>query len=63
MADGSDGAMGTMALLTRKTPAAIAIERKSLQRTLENAVSKADAVEKRMAAYTHIFFPHLETHL
>src|SRR6202167_1222432 len=45
-------AMGILALLTRETTAAIAIERKSLQKILENALSKADEVEKRMAAYT-----------
>jgi hypothetical protein len=45
-------AMGILALLTRETPAAIAVERKSLQKILENALSKAGEVEKRMAAYT-----------
>ena len=45
-------AMGILALLTRETPAAIAAERKSLQKILENALSKADEIEKRMAAYT-----------
>ena len=45
-------AMGILALLTRETPAAIAAERKSLQKILENALSKADEVEKRTAAYT-----------
>jgi hypothetical protein len=45
-------AVGILALLTRETPAAIAVERTSLQRILENPVSKADEVEKRMAAYT-----------
>ena len=45
-------AMDILALLTRETPAAIALERKSLQKILENALSKADEVEKRMAAYT-----------
>ncbi len=45
-------AMGILALLTRETPAAIAAERKSLQKMLESALSKADEVEKRMAAYT-----------
>jgi len=45
-------AMGILALLTRETPAAIAVERKSLQKILENALSMADEVEKRMAAYT-----------
>ncbi|MGB8990144.1 MAG: hypothetical protein WCC37_26340, partial [Candidatus Sulfotelmatobacter sp.] len=45
-------AMGILALLTRETPAAIAAERKSLQKILESALSKADEVEKRMAAYT-----------
>ena len=44
-------AMGILALLTRETPAAIAVERKSLQKILENALSKADEVEKRLAAY------------
>ncbi len=44
-------AMGILALLTRETPAAIAAERKSLQKILENAHSKADEVEKRLAAY------------
>jgi hypothetical protein len=34
-------AMGMLALLTRETPAAIAVERKSLQKILENALSKA----------------------
>ena len=33
-------AMGILALLTRETPAAIAAERKSLQKILENALSK-----------------------
>jgi hypothetical protein len=41
-----------LALLTRETPAAIAVERKSLQKLLENAASKAGEVEKRMAAYS-----------
>jgi hypothetical protein len=45
-------AMGILALLTRETPAAIAAERKSLQKILESTLSKADEVEKRMAAYT-----------
>ena len=45
-------AMGMLALLTRETPAAIAVERKSLQKILENALSKAGEVEKRMAAYS-----------
>jgi hypothetical protein len=45
-------AMGLLALLTRETPAAIAVERKSLQKILENALSKAGDVEKRMAAYS-----------
>jgi hypothetical protein len=45
-------AMGILALLTRETPAAIAAERKSLQKILENALSKAGEVEKRMAAYS-----------
>jgi hypothetical protein len=45
-------AMGILALLTRETPAAVAAGRKSLQKILENALSKADEVEKRMAAYT-----------
>jgi len=44
-------AMGILALLTRETPAAIAVERTSLQKILENALSNADEVEKRMAAY------------
>jgi hypothetical protein len=44
-------AMGILAL-TRETPAAIAVERKSLQKILENVLSKADEVEKRRAAYT-----------
>jgi hypothetical protein len=45
-------AMGILALLTRETPTAIAVERKHLQKILENALSKADEVEKRLAAYT-----------
>ena len=45
-------AMGILALLTRETPVAIAVERKSLQKILENALSKAGEVERRMAAYT-----------
>jgi hypothetical protein len=45
-------AMGILALLTREMLAAIAVERTSLQRILENAVSKADEVEQRKAAYT-----------
>jgi hypothetical protein len=45
-------AMGILALITRETPAAIAVERKSLRKILENAPSKADEVEKRMAAHT-----------
>jgi hypothetical protein len=45
-------AMRILALLTRETSAAIAVERKSLRKILENALSKADEVEKRMAAYT-----------
>ena len=43
-------AMGILALLTRETPAAIAAERKSLQKILENAHSNADEVEKRFTA-------------
>ncbi|MGC2729996.1 MAG: hypothetical protein WA254_12420, partial [Candidatus Sulfotelmatobacter sp.] len=38
-------AMGILALLTRETPAAVAAERKSLQKILENALSKAEEVE------------------
>ena len=45
-------AMGFLALLTRETPVAIAAERMSSHRILDSAVSKADVVEKRMAAYT-----------
>ena len=45
-------AMGILALLTRETPAAIAVERKSLRTILENALSKAGEVEKRMTAYS-----------
>ena len=45
-------AMGILALLTRETPVAIAVERKSLQKILENSLSKAGEVEKRMAAYS-----------
>ncbi|MFZ0308471.1 MAG: hypothetical protein WCF68_10395 [Terriglobales bacterium] len=45
-------AMGILALITRETPAEIAAERRSLQKILENTLSKADEVEKRMAAYT-----------
>jgi hypothetical protein len=45
-------AMGILALLTRETPAAIAVERKSLKRILENALSNAGEVEKRMASHT-----------
>jgi hypothetical protein len=45
-------AMGILALITRETPAAIAVERKSLRKILENALSKSDEVEKRMAAHT-----------
>jgi len=45
-------AMGILALLTRETPVAIAVERKSLQKILENALSKAGEVEQRMAAHT-----------
>ena len=45
-------AMGILALLTRETPVAIAAERKSLQKILENALSKASEVEKQMAAHT-----------
>jgi hypothetical protein len=45
-------AMGILALLTRETPAAIAVERKSLRTILENALSKAAEIEKRMAAYS-----------
>ena len=41
--------MGMLALLTREMPAAIAVERKSLQKILVNALSKAGEVEKRMA--------------
>ena len=43
-------AMGILALLTRETPAAIAVERKSLRTILENA--KAGEVERRMAAHS-----------
>ena len=52
-------AMGILALLTRETPVAITVERKSLQKILENALSKAGEVEKRMAAYT----PRLESRI
>jgi len=45
-------AMGVLALLTRETPAAIAAERKLLQKVLETSASQASAVEKRMEAYT-----------
>jgi hypothetical protein len=45
-------AMGMLALLTRETPAEITIERKSLRKILESAVSKADEIEKRMDGYT-----------
>jgi hypothetical protein len=45
-------AMGILALITRETPLEIAAERKSLRKILENAVSQADKVEKRMAGYT-----------
>lgn len=45
-------AMGILALLTRETPAAIAAERKQLQKVLETSASQASAVEKRMEAYT-----------
>jgi len=45
-------AMGILALLTRETPAAIAVERKFLQKILENALSKAGEVENRLTAYT-----------
>jgi hypothetical protein len=41
-------AMGMLALLTRETPAEIAIERKSLRRILESSASAANAVAKRM---------------
>lgn len=44
-------AMGVLALLTRQTPAAIAAERKLLQKVLETSASHASAVEKRMEAY------------
>ena len=52
-------AMGILALLTRETPAAIAVERKSLQKILESSASQANAVEKRMAGYAS----HLESRL
>src|SRR5262249_48957322 len=45
-------AMGVLALLTRETPAAIAAERKLLQKVLETSASQASAAEKRMEAYT-----------
>jgi hypothetical protein len=45
-------AMGILALITRETPGEIAAERKSLRKILENALSKADEVDKRMAGYT-----------
>src|SRR6202041_3533331 len=44
-------AMGILALLTRETPAAIAAERKSLQKILESGASQANAVERRMEEY------------
>jgi hypothetical protein len=44
-------AMGILALLTRETPAAIAAERKPLQKILESSASQANVVEKRMAGY------------
>jgi hypothetical protein len=45
-------AMGILALLTRETPAAIATERKQLRKILETSASQANAVEKRLEAYT-----------
>ena len=45
-------AMGVLALLTRETPAAIVAERKLLQTILETSAVQANAVEKRMEAYT-----------
>lgn len=45
-------AMGILALLTRETPTEIAAERKLLQTILETSASEANAVEKRMEAYT-----------
>src|ERR1700721_298713 len=45
-------AMGMLALLTRETPAAIAAERKSLQKILETSATQASVVEKRMESYT-----------
>ena len=45
-------AMGVLALLTRETPAAIAAERKLLRTILESSASQANAVEKRIEAYT-----------
>jgi hypothetical protein len=44
-------AMGVLALLTRETPAAIAAERKLLQKVVETSASLASAVEKRMEQY------------
>lgn len=45
-------AMGVLALLTRETPTEIAAERKLLQTILETSASQANALEKRMEAYT-----------
>jgi hypothetical protein len=45
-------AMGILALLTRETPSAIATERRQLKKTLETSASQANAVEKRVEAYT-----------
>jgi hypothetical protein len=45
-------AMGVLALLTRETPAAIAVERKLLRAILESSALQASAVEKRMESYT-----------
>ena len=44
--------MGVLALLTRETPTAIVAERKLLQTILETSAVQANAVEKRMEAYT-----------
>ena len=44
-------AMGVLALLTRETPAAIAAERKLLQKILETSATQTCSVERRMEQY------------
>ena len=43
--------MGVLALLTRETPAEIAVERRLIQEILETSATQASAIERRMEQY------------